>query len=257
MWSASLFTMSFLIPIAIFFDISTTWITPLVMAGAVAYFGDLIYYYILDHIDASITSIVGVFLAIGVSIFGFILFGEHWTAAQWVGAVLILSGVLFLRFWHQKMLPLWAILCAACVAYAYMPLALTAERVLLDGSSIAPVIFWPLFTREAMGFLMPSVIPFYRKRIRKMPFSYYAITAFAAVVYLITEFGFILAYDLSQVSLVAVVGNLKPFSIMIVAFLFTYLFPSVTPRELLTKQSVFVKTSSFVIVFIGLGLLIH
>jgi len=259
MWSASLFTLVMLGVLPLFFDVRTPWIPILVAAGACAYFGDLVYYYILDRVDASVTSIVGALLAVGISIGGFLLFQEHWSVGQSLGSILILSGVLFLALWNRKALPISVFLCAVVIAYAYVPIALADKWALLGGAALIPVLFWPLLVRELLGFLFPFFIPVYRRGIvrhlKEMPMVYYVLTLSAAVAYLIGEYFFVMAYDRGPVSLVSVAGNVKPFSIMFIAFIFTRLLPRFSPRELFTRQSLKVKMMSFFVVFIGLGLL--
>jgi hypothetical protein len=63
------------------------------------------------------------------------------------------------------------------------------------------------------------------------------------------------AYAVGLASLVAVTENMQPFCVIFLAWLVAFLVPKCAPRELLTIQSVQVKLVSFLIVFVGLGLL--
>ena len=141
----------------------------------------------------------------------------------------------------------------------YAPFFVIQKAALLNGESIYATFFWPAFMAKIIAFTFPLFRNTCRKNIyRMLP----RINIWFLLLNVIATFSSILgfffmtnAYAVGLASLVAVTENMQPFCVIFLAWLVAFLVPKCAPRELLTIQSVQVKLVSFLIVFVGLGLL--
>jgi len=258
MWYQSFFGLLVLAAIALFADVRSAWMPILFVTGLFAYLGDLLFFYVVDKVDISVVNIAWAIFAVFMTIVGFFYFGESWSSMQIIGALFVLSGVLFLSLFHHHC-TFSVLFLLASIAALYLPFNVAEKAILLRGESVLPVFFWAILGRETLAFFFPPCLPRYRRRIRAVLRSasgwFHGLNAFVILLFFIASYLVVLAYDRGPVSLIAVVGNIQPFFVILFAWLLFRRVPRFAPRELLTLQSVQVKIISFAIVFMGLALL--
>ena len=258
MWTQSCISMVLLSIAAFFVPFESAWIPWLILSSIVAYFGDIVLFVGLHRMDVSVLNIAWAIGAIFLSIIGFLFFGESWTTLQTIAVVCILGGVGFLSYWHHH-INFSAVLILIALAALYTPTNAVQKAALFSGELIYTTIFWQLLTREAFSFVFPWTMPSFRKKIRTLPGRvdslFYHLTFWIIVTYFLGVYLLAKAYQSGPLSLISVVGNIQPFVVLFFAWIVWRLFPRYCPKELLDGQSVVVKLVSFIIVFIGLGLL--
>ncbi len=259
MWSQSLFSIPALIIIALTCNIQTDWKTWLMIGGAIAFLGDLLFFYVLDRIDTSISNAAWAILALLLSLGGFLLFQESWTTMQTVGAVLILGGAGFLSFWHRHISLVRTLLLLTALAALYAPTYLLKKAAVDAGQGLLPVFFWLVLSREILATTLPWFSTKGRGRIRSLvsraDIPFYVISGIVIVCFFLGEFLGGAAYQVGPISLVAVVGNIQPFIVILLAWVIARFIPQHAARELLTMHSLQTKVVGFTAVFIGLALL--
>jgi drug/metabolite transporter (DMT)-like permease len=260
MWSQSLFSVVVLAILACFYDLHTSWWPLLFAMGLCAYLADLFFFWVLGHLDVSITNAAWPILSIFLSIAGFALFQESWTLLQATGSALILAGVFFLSFHHAESGSLLRTLgILLLLAALYIPTYVAKKAALLAGQDVVAVFFWLIIGRETIALLLPCLVPAYRKRIKHlvkvMDWKFFAIGGAVIACFLFGEFTGGLSYLYGPISLVSVVSNIQPFMVIGLAAFMAWVLPSYAPKELLSARSVRVKLVSFGIVFLGLALL--
>ena len=258
MWVQSCFSMTFLSIAAFFVPLESVWVPWLILTSLVAYCGDVILFTAMDRMDISVLNIAWAFMAIFLSVVGFLFFGESWTIAQTVAVVCILGGVSFLSYWHHHV-NTSAVVMLIALAALYAPSNAVQKAALFSGELIYTTVFWQLLARETCAFVFPWTMPSFRTKVKAVAARVDALFYFLAFWVIITYFlGMYLlaeAYRFGPISLVSVVGNIQPFVVLFFAWLAWKLFPRYCPKELLDGQSVVVKLLCFTVVFIGLNLL--
>lgn len=256
-WIQSALDLVLLAVLALLLDVRSSWVFSFFLAGICAYGGWLMFYYVLDRVDVSITTAAWGLNAIFISIASFVFFGESWSLLQSVGVFMVLGGVFFLSYFHRHVSIPYTLFLFSILALLYAPFFLVQKAALRAGESIAAAFFWPFFATKISGFLYPLLKENQRRNILDCPLDGWMISLSAIVVicsvagfYAITR-----AYAAGLASLVAVAANAQPLFIMLFARFLLHLFPHYAPRELLTAQSVQVKLVSFAVVFVGLALL--
>jgi drug/metabolite transporter (DMT)-like permease len=258
-WSQSWFTIIALAIIWFFFEVETSWALWLVLGGMVAYVGDLVFWKALALIDVSVTTIAWAILSVFLAIAGFVFFNESWSLPQASGALLVIAGIVVLSLWQRSIGNFYALFLLPLLALLYVPFYVLQKAAIAAGQPLLTAFFWPLLGREGLFFLLPWVVPSFRNAIlaylpASKPSFYMlgglVVLLFMAGIYLTTQ-----AFANGPLSLVSIVSNVQPFCTIFMAWLMVSLVPRYAPRELLTVQSVQVKIVSFVIVFVGLGLL--
>jgi len=256
-WLQSIFDLVILAVIVVFLDVRSSWIHSFFLAGVLAYGGWLMFYYMLDRVDVSVTTAAWGLNAIFISVAGFMLFSESWSLLQSIGVVMVLGGVFFLSYWHRHVSISHTLFLFSLLALLYTPFFVVQKAALLAGESIAVAFFWPFFATKLSGFAYPLLRKNWRRDIFESPIDAWMVSLSMLVVlcsvsgfYAITH-----AYAAGLASLVAVAANAQPFFIMLFSWLLFHLLPNYTPRELLTQQFVLVKLVSFTVVFVGLALL--
>ncbi len=260
MWSQSLFSVLALLCLTAFYDVRTGWWPLLLAMGLCAYLADLVFFWILDHIEVSVTNAAWPILSIFLSIAGFTLFAESWTFTQSIGAILVVGGVLYLSFHnptHGSLLRTLSMLTG--MALLYVPTYVAKKAALLAGQDVVAVFFWLIIGRETIAFCFPCCVPAYRRGIRRLvskaDWRFFAIGGAVIASFLFGEFMGGLAFLYGPLSLVSIVSNVQPFIVITLAYLFLRFLPSHAPKEVLTAQSVRVKLVSFAVAFGGLALL--
>lgn len=258
-WHQSFFTLPILAFLALTHGfLVTPWALPLFLAGVVAYAGDWTFFIALNRIDISVTNIAWAILAIFLSIGGIVLFGEQWSWWQATGVVLLLGGSGLLSLWG-KHLDGRGFLLLVFLALLYAPFYLVQKSALTAGESVFLAFFWPLLGREILAGALPLIIPSWRRdvfhvfRTQKMEFPFLnsaVVMLFFLGIFLTAE-----AFAHGPVSLVAVLGNVQAFIVLLFAWILWKVAPFRAARELLTRQAVGVKIVSFCVVFAGLMLL--
>ena len=259
LWSQAIFSVPILIGMMFFVDVHSSWWLPLLLAGMVAYLGDMCVFLLLDRIDASVSNIAWALLAICISIVGFLYFDESWTALQAAGALLVLGGAFLLSFWHTDFLRMRVLAPLIGLALLYLPFYVTKKAALLDGQTVWAVFFWLLIGREIFGMMIALVITPIRRRvvalIHRVPLRFFFGSAVVIVFFLLGEYFGTVAYQLGQASLVAIVNNVQMFLVILLAWVCARFIPAFAPKELLDTRSVMLKVISFSFVFVGLALL--
>ncbi|MDD5054684.1 MAG: EamA family transporter [Candidatus Peribacteraceae bacterium] len=259
LWSQSLFSIPILIGMALVLDVQTSFWWILLLAGMIAYLGDMCVFLLLDRIDASVSNLSWALLAIFISIIGFLFFHETWTSLQAGGALLVLSGALILSFWRRDIFHARVLLPLFGLALLYLPFYVAKKAALLENQTVWAVLFWLLIGRELLCIFTPVAIPSLRSRVvalvRRVPLRFYLGSAVVIIVFFLGEYFGTVAYDLGKASLVAIVGNVQLFLVIALAWVFSRFIPAFVPRELLDSRSVLIKAVSFAFVFVGLALL--
>lgn len=259
LWSQSLFTMPILLVLASLIDIRTPWWPVLAVGGLFAYLGDIFFFLMLDRIDASVANAAWSFLAIFLSVAGFLLFGESWSLQQASGALLILGGALFLALRHAHILHPKGMLLLLGNAVFYLPFLVARKAALLDHQSVGAVFFWALICRETVSCFGGMLIPSLRRQtfslVTRVPGRFFLGGFIVVALFFLGEYFGTLAYAAGPVSLISIVGNSQLFLVILFGWLAYRLFPSFAPKELLDTHSVRAKLFSFTLVFAGLALL--
>ena len=259
-WFQGLFTLAFLaIVILTHPELRTGWATILVVSGMCAYFGDALFFFMLDSVDVSVLNIAWALLAIFLSIGGFVLFGETWSVLQWIGVVLVLCGITLLSSWHRKIADPKSLLLFPVLAAIHTPFFLSQKAAIFAGESVLTAFTWSLLGREVLAWSVPFLFEKRRavifEAVRTKPLTFHIINGGVVSLFLIAVFLTATAYTTGPVSLVSVIGNVQPFFVLFLAWLVWKTVPRFASRELLTRQAVSVKIISFLIVFGGLALL--
>lgn len=259
LWVQTAFSMVFLACIALTTDVWTPWMPWIVGCSLVAYGGDLLFFWILDRLDVSVTNAAWAILAIFMSIVGFTFFHETWTLQQFFGASLVILGVFILSFFYHHESLLKTVGLLALLAILYVPAYGLRKAALLAGEPVLPIVFWLIFGRDILAFIAPLVIKKQRmmliRTLPRSPVSFYGLSALVISCFYAAEFTLSHAYATGPVSLISVIGNAQPFFVMMIAAPIVRYVPSMAPKELMTKRSTKIKTASFLVVFIGLALL--
>ncbi|MBI3331687.1 EamA family transporter [Candidatus Peregrinibacteria bacterium] len=259
MWYQSLFTVSLLLCFAAFFDVQTNWAVLLALGGFISYLGDNVFFYTLNRIDVSVTNVAWSLLAVFLSTLGIVYLHESWSGQQWLGALLVFFGVLALSLWHRTIGRPRDLLLLPLLAALYVPYYFVQELALLRGESLFPVFFWPLFARELSAYTIGLCVSKIRVMVHSTParFSplFHVLNGAVIILFFTATYFTAKAYDVGPLSLVSVLGNVQPFFVLGFAGLVYVAMPRFAAKEILTMQSVGLKTVSFAAVFIGLALL--
>jgi len=167
LWSQTFVSMLFLGVIAFFYDIRTPWAYAIFPMASLAYFGDLLFFWILDKLDVSVVNAAWAILAVYMSIVGFVFFGETWTLQQLAGAALVLVGVFTLSFFSRQISFTRTILLLSLLALTYVPAYGMRKAALDAGVPVVPVLFWTLLGRDFIAFVAPFLIPSQRRNLLK------------------------------------------------------------------------------------------
>lgn len=260
MWSQASFGLVSMCILFFVRDIRSDWWLLLLLMGVCTYAADLVFFWVLNTIEVSVANAAWVILSLFLSIAGFVLFGESWTATQAAGAAFICVGVLYLSLRNPTngslantfgMLTLLALL--------YVPNYVVRKNALVHGETVAAVFFWLIIGRESVAFLFPLLVSEYRARVvrlvRTVRPAYFWWCLCIVGCFLFGEYTNALAYALGPISLVAIAGNVQPFIVMLLAYALLRFAPYFAPKEVVTPQSVRVKLISFTVAFVGLALL--
>ncbi len=258
LWTQSIFSICALGVFAMVIDVSTSWAVLFVVTGWLGYMGDYYFYRAAACTDISIVNLAWAILAIFIAIASFIIFGESWTAHQWMGVLFIIGGVVLLSVAHRH-LTFWVLFLLTIIALFYTPFYVAQKAAFLSGENITSVLFWMLLGRESLCLFFPLIVPSVRCRIfslsERVNASYFFLVALIVLLFFSALYVGALAYDAGLASLVAVVSNVQMFMVMFFAWMLWRLIPQYASRELFTRQSVQIKLTSFAIVFVGLALL--
>ncbi|HLD08385.1 MAG TPA: EamA family transporter [Candidatus Peribacterales bacterium] len=260
MWCQSFFSIFILILFPLLTDIHTTpWMYPLLLVGCISFIGDLWFFRIINVIDISVTNAAWAILSLLLSVVGFLLFQESWTALQSLGAILIIAGAFMLSFFNHSGNLRRTVLYLTSLALLYLPFYVVEKAALESGLTVTNVFFWILLARELLAFSIPLSIPSIRSKCflaLRSRWSFSLFNAAAITCFFLAEFLGAWAYSTGYLSLVSIVSNMKPVVVISLAWLLTRFSPNFAPRELLTAQSVHIKLLSFSILFVGLALLV-
>ncbi len=259
MWFQSCFSVPVLLAVLLFSGHSTPWMIPLVIAGMIAFLGDITFFAVLDRVDASVVQIAWAMFAVFLSAISIAFFGETWSSVQIVGVILLLSGILFLSLHGKGLIGKGGFLLLFLLAILYVPFYAVQKAAMRDGTTVLLAFVVPLLSREILCFAVPLLVPHWRgavtsvvRRVR-WPFLMICgsvVTLFFTATYLNTW-----VYNIGPLSIGSVVSNVQPFFVLFAAWMLWKIAPSFAPRELFTRQAVSVKIISFLIVFSGLALL--
>lgn len=249
----------FLMIIALFYDVRTSWAFGIMVVGIIAYGGDLLFFWILDRLDVSVLNAAWAIQTVYLSIVGFLFFHESWNAVQGMGASLVLIGVCLLSFFTRQVTFRKALYLLALLALCFVPVNIMRKVAFMDGVQTIPFIFWMLLGRDGLAFFGPLLIPSERRKIfHTLPTcspNFFALSAGVISCFFVAEFLLASAYRSGPVSLISVVGNIQPFFVIFLAGILAFFFPSFSAKELFSKRSIGIKIGSFSIVFLGLALL--
>ena len=259
MWCQSCFSMPVLLAVLIVSGSVTAWTIPLVLAGMIAFLGDITFFVLLDRVDASVVQIAWAIFAVLLSIISVMLFGETWSLWQVLGMVLLLGGILYLSLRGKKFISRNGFLLMLLLAVLYVPFYATQKAAMRGGTSVLLAFLWPLLARESLCLIVPLLIPRWRSSVavclRRVGWPFFAISASIVAIFFTAIFLNTWVYSIGPLSLGSVVSNVQPFFILFVAWLLWKIAPRFAPRELLNRQALSVKIVSFLIVFAGLTLL--
>lgn len=258
-WLHSIVVIALFTIIFIFFDLRSSWILVYALAGFTSYLASLYFYYVISRIDISIMSASWAFLAIGMSVVGFVFLGETWNVYQSIGVGLILVGIFVLAFYHVQLPLFHTLLLLMSLGTLWIPVFIIQKIALLHSESFITVLVWPVFFQQIFAFVIPlSSFKFRRLlasrglRTNRLLISLCFLSACCIILGWIFSTA---AYQIAPASLVSVTLNSQVFIVIFLAWISTRILPAIAPKELLSSQSVTLKLGCFSIVFIGLALL--
>lgn len=253
-WIQSAISLTLLIIISIRIDISSSWIPILLLFGITAYLGDLWFFHITEKIDVSVVNGAWCLLSLLLCGIGFIFFRETWSLQQFLGAFFILSGTLLLST-HHKINTRYTFLFILALAIFYLPFYTVQKAALDQGESVSAVFFWMLTGREILPFfsilISPSILHSTVSILRK-DWVLLITCVIIVLANFLAEYFCALAYALGPLSLISIISNMQPFFVIGISWLYVRMAVSKRPKELLTKQSLIIKLTSFSIALIGL-----
>lgn len=256
----SFFELCTLLSIVIFFPLKTNHALILILGGFSAYAGLIFYFWVIDHVDASVMSVSWAFTNLTIVFGAFLFFGERWTVFGSLGTILVLSGAFILTFWHHHVSMARTMCILALLGFLYAPLFLIQKFALLSGESSFTVLFWSILGQKMIALTFPFFFPQQRKMIVSFlrtgaSMHFFALVIIVAILSIVGNISSTFAYSLAPASLVSVTLNTQPFMVIVLAWMWSRFFPRSAPRELLTAQSIGAKVVSFSLVFLGLALL--
>ena len=259
LWHQGVFSVITLAVLWFFFDTETTWMVPFLLAGVLAYIGDIIFFMALDRIDVSVTNIAWALLSVFLAMAGFIFLRETWSLFESMGAGLVFGGALLLSLWQRKIGNPKALLLLPLLGLSYVPFYFLQDLALKDGQTTFVVFFWPVLSREVSNFVVGLTVPSLRRKIlgssAHMRIDFHLLNAFVIALFFAASYLTVLAYSVGPLSLVAVLSNVQPFLTLFFAGACAWVLPRFAPREILSRQSVSLKILCFCIVFSGLALI--
>ncbi len=259
MWAAGLFRLPILLCFPFFISVKTDFLVLLFGIGIMLYFCSLLYLYILRHIDTSVTQSAWAIESIFLSVFGFIFFAELLTYIEMMGAVLILSSVFILSYWHRHVSIPRTIGLLTGLALVGAPVEMGLKYAVELGVPYPVVLFWYLFVSGLFCIIVPLGRQKTRNHIKRLlttaPYSFYLCFFIEIILSLLGFATAIKAFTLGPLSLITIANNIQIFLVVIFAWLLTKTKTTHIPKELLTRQSVKVKLTCFSLAFIGLALL--
>lgn len=258
MWSQALVSIPFLLVLAFVQPLENTWIPILLFSGILGYVGDLWFFHVLEHVDVSVSNIAWFIVSLLLAFSGLLFFGESWGFSQFIGALLVIVGALTLSFYHQKINLRHTLKLILILALLYFPYYLLKKIAIEHDQTPFSVFFWMIAGREMIAFSVPWFFPEVRKAaFLTMADSRHFMWMNAAVIsaFFFAEYTGALAYASGPLSLVTIAGNVQPFFVLGLAGLVLRFAPSKAAKELFTRQSIQLKLSCFILVFLGLALL--
>lgn len=244
---------------ALFVDVRSMWIVPIILTSILGYVGDLWYFRALGRIDVSVVNAAWAILAMVISIGGFFFFGERWTLLQSAGAVVVLGGILLLSYWHADVSIVRTMGIFLAMSLFLAPMFLVQKAAILAGDSAVAVGYWRIMGTNIPNILVPIFRREWREGVRTLPSrvhaDFFLVLTVVILLWFVGTYAVVRAYETGFVSLVSIVGNVQPFFVIGQSWLIAKALPRYAPRELLTAQSVGVKLTAFTIVFLGLSLL--
>lgn len=259
MWNQSYYSMVALAGIVLLGSVRASWMVPLLLVGVVGYVGDLLFFVALKRIDVSVTSIAWVILSVLLSIGGFVWFGESWSSRETAGVLLVFLAIILLSLWQRRVGVGSSLLLLPALALLYTPFYLVQKGALTSGDSILAVTFWSLSGRELCAFVIPLLIAPLRRSVmsavRAADLQFFVMNGLVIALFFLATVLTSAAFSAGPVSLVAVVGNVQPFFVLLLAGLTIRLVPAFAPKELIDKRSIAIKTACFLLAFLGLAFL--
>lgn len=259
MWHISLWRIACLACAPFLVEIETEYAFVLVIAGLMIYAAAYLYMWILRHLDTSVTQTGWTVESIILSVSGFLFLGESWNMSETLGTILILSAVFLISYWHKHVSWKKTVSILILLGITGAPSELIFKLVMDSGTSLVSALFWYILGYTVISFVFPLLQKRNRITLTKAFSHTYGFHVYMFLMTLILFGGFAalgMAYRLGPLSLVAIVGNLQIFLVMLFAYLLNVLPTTHVPKELLTKQSVSIKLLSFTIAFVGLSLMV-
>ncbi|NOS68282.1 MAG: EamA family transporter [Candidatus Peribacteraceae bacterium] len=259
MWCQSCFSLPVLLTLLAVSGGAGSWTIPLVLAGMIAFLGDIAFFTILNRIDASVVQIAWAIFAVLLSAISIALFGETWSMSQLAGVILLLGGIAFLSLRGKGFIGPFGFVLLVLLAVLYVPFYATQKAAMRGGTSVLVAFVLPLLARESLCFAVPLLVPSWRSSViallRRVRWPFFFVCGSVVILFFVATYLNTWVYDIGPLSLGSVISNVQPFFILLVAWIFWKVLPAFAPRELLTRQAVSVKIVSFLIVFAGLALL--
>jgi drug/metabolite transporter (DMT)-like permease len=168
-WTYGILSMPFLVLFPFVVNVQTPWMGYLVAFGMSAHLGDLFFTYIVDRLDISVVNAAWPILALLLSCVGFLFFGETWSLQQGIAALLIISGVFYLSFWHQHVSLVRTLCLLTILAAFFTPHIITMENALLSGERVFPVFFWAHVGNILPSLIVPWFFPSFRSELHRFP----------------------------------------------------------------------------------------
>lgn len=258
-WFQSMTSVPIILIIGAFWSTENSFALLLLLFGALSYMGDLYYWRILGLADASSSNFVGVFVTIIMTIVGVSVYGDTLTPIQVLGAFLVCIGIATLSFSRTHALSAKALLFMLCAAVLYSIFYIAQKWSTNHEQTYFSTFYWMMLGREFFAIFLSTLLPTPRRQIIASfsirPLKFYILNAVSSSLFLVAMYCISSAYAIGKASYVAILGNIQPFVVILVAWVCTMFAPDLAPRELLTARSLRVKITSFSLVFIGLALL--
>ena len=260
MWLFGVLRLLMLLPFPFFVDLRTDYAWMLMGCGLILGAALVLYLYVLDHMDASVTQSAWAIESVILSLLGFAFLAESWSGWQTTGALLILTAVFALSYWHRH------VSIARTVGLLLLLGAVTAAaefgvKVALSRDTAYPVVlFWFLFGTGSASVILPLFRRDARARLRRTissaPPAFFAFLGCSIGMSFLGFAAAVKAFQVGMLSLATIASNIQPFLVIFFAWILAQTKATQLPKELLSPQSVIVKLACFALAFTGLALLV-
>ena len=257
LWSLGLWKAAGILVLFFTIDVRSAWALPLLLSGILYYAGTLLYFLTLRSVDASVVTVALVSQTAVITAVSFAL-GDRFSWLQGLGIACTAASVLFLL----KRLP--ALRLKECAFFLglsmiFIPDVVTKKLAIAGGESSLTVLFWSLMSTTILSLALPILLPRWRRELlqtmRRAHSSFWTLCALLVFLLFFTLFCNLRSYETGPLALVIAMENVRPFTILLLAWCVAAFRPGWAPKESFERRAVLIKITSFALAFVGLVML--